>query len=261
MSTSMIVRRSVAVLASAGAAGALALVPAGGAQAQVQAEYAAGGSANAEFVGSGGGDCNLISAPDSDNVLTTPVIFGHGTKHASANLSATFQSSLNLSDQVHVKGHTDTTLTVKRQPNKDLSSFDLTAGGSLKITHTVIPSQCHASGVMGGLIEGALFTEHKKGYFYLTRDTLKPDSETEFILYNEQTDQEVAFEFYAGGASHATSRALLKPGTYAIEETITAVTAGGVQPEAKTAQRSTKVAQTVELNGQFKPLKNKHHRH
>jgi len=259
MSTSMYVRRSVAVLAGAGAAAAL--VPAGVAQAQVQAVYAAGGSANAAFVGSGGGDCTLISAPDSDNVLSTPVQFTHGTKHASANLSATFQNSLNLGDKVHVKGHTDSTLTVKRQPNRDLSSFDLTAGGSMKITHTVIPSQCHGSGVMGGLIEETLFTEHKKGWFYLTRDTKSPNSESDFTLYNETKGHEVFFDMYAGGASHATSRALLKPGSYAVVDTIAAVTAGGIQLEAKTAQRSTRVTQTVELNGQFKPLKKRNHRH
>jgi hypothetical protein len=261
VSTLMFVRRSVAVLASTGAAAALALIPAGGAHAQVKTEYIGIGQAEASFVGTGGGNCDLSSAPGSNEVEGSPVTFSHGTKHVSADLKATFTNSLNTSDTVTVKGHVDSTLTVKRQPNKDLSSFDLTAGGSVKITHSVIPSQCHGSGLMAGLIEGAIFTEHKKGYFYFTRDTKKPNAETEFILLNEKTDQEVAFDIYIGGASHATSRALLKPGTYALEETITAVTGGGGTLAGKSAQRSTKVTQTAELNGQFKPLKKKHHRH
>jgi hypothetical protein len=258
MPTSTFVRRSMAVLASGGAATALALVPATGAHAQVKAEFLGVGSADASFVGSGGGDCNLTSG-DGD-VTTTPVTFSHGSKTAKVSLNATYTNSLDSSDAVTVKASATTTLTLKRA-HGNLSSFDLATGGKATISHTVAPSQCRASVLIGGGIGEALFTESKKGYLYFTRDT-KQNAFTVFVLINTKTDEPVAEEVFAGDQSHSTSRALRKPGKYELEETETAITAGGGELALKSeSPRTAKVTRTVHLSGQFKPIKKKHHHH
>lgn len=250
MSTSRYVRRSVAVVASVGVTAALTLVPSS-AQAKVAGLYAAAGFASATFVGSGGGSCDLTSAPGSNNVQSPVRHFNHGTKNASADLKATFTNSLDTSDKVTVKGHVDSSLTLKRK-HHDLSAFELTVGGSVKINHTVTGSQCRATGDVVGEM-AVTFTEHKKGFLTVTRDTKKPSSVVELVLENAKTGQEVAFEVYVGGPSHFVSRALLKPGTYRIDEAEAGIVGGALL--TKSAARSTKVAQTVHLSGVFTPKK------
>jgi hypothetical protein len=252
MSTSMIVRRSVAVLASTGVAAALALVPAG-AHASVHGEYAAVGSAEADYVGpTVGGTCALTSGVDDP---VGPIhSFSHGTKHSSVDMAETFTSSDNSSDQVTVKGHVDTSLTLKRKHN-DLSAFELTAGGSISIKHAVPGSVCHANGSVLAVLPELAFTEHKKGWIYLTRDTLKPNSFSELILVSEKTNSAIALDIFAGSASHVTSRALLKPGAYELEETECGLEIGGAGILGKAQVLSQKAAQTIHLQGQFKPVK------
>jgi hypothetical protein len=187
------------------------------------------------------------------------VIFGNGTKHAKVSLKATFTNTLNSSDSVTVKGSASTTLTLERK-HGDLSSFDLSTGGSATISHTVAPSQCRASALIGGGVEEALFTESKKGYLYVTRDTKKNNSLAIYVIIDMKTDVPVAEEIFEGGQSHSTSRALLKPGRYALEETETAITAGGGELALKAGTpRTSKVTQTVHLSGEFKPLTHHHH--
>jgi hypothetical protein len=251
MTTSRFVRRSVAVLASAGATVSLALIPAGGAHAAVHGMYAAFGDAEANFSGSGGGDCNL-SAGDS-SALSPVHHFTHGTKHSSVDLDATFTNSLDSSDSVRVKGHADTALTLHRKRG-DLTSFALAAGGKLAVQHSTSGSQCVGSGSVGAetVVD---FSEHHKGYLYLTRDTKKPNSFSTYFLINVDTDKLVTVSFFEGGQSHSTSRALLKPGRYELAETELGVSIGEGGILAKSSGRDSKAKLTVNLTGEFKPSK------
>jgi hypothetical protein len=255
MSTARYVQRSVAVLASAGATAALTLLPATGAHASVAGMYAAAAVADASFQGSGGGDCTLTSASGSDDVQSSIKNFNHGTKHASATGKATFTNTLNSSDKVTVKTHVDSAMTLRKKHN-DLSVFDLTVGGSVVVNHTVTGSQCRGSGEAIG--ETAVnFTEHKKGWLTLTRDTKKPNSFVEFIIVNAKNGQPVTLEIYQGDKSHSVSRALLKPGHYAIAQGIAGITAGGggIFAKAQSQSRSARVAQTIHIRAEFAPLK------
>ena len=246
------VHRSVALLASAGATAALTLSPLAGADAAVHAEYAATGSAQASYVGpTSGGSCDLTSG------VSNPVgqirSFSNGTRHSSVDLSATFTSSDNSSDTTKVKGHADTSLTLERKGG-DLASFAVSAGGSLTVKHAVAGSACQGSGEVVANLPQLVFTEHKKGWLYLTRSTKKPNSFTEFILVNEATMSAVSLDVFQGAASHVTSRALLKPGTYLIEQTLAGIAIGSAGL-LKSATLTKTVAQTVHLQGQFKPVK------
>jgi hypothetical protein len=245
------VQRSVALLASAGATAALALLPAG-AHANTQAEYAAVGNAHANYIGpTSGGSCALTSGTDDPfgHVYT----FRHGTKRSSVNLSATFTSSDNGSDQTKVKGHIDTSLTVKRKHN-DLSGFAMTAGGTLGVSHTRAGSACEATGSMLAELPELQFTEHKKGTLTITRDTKKPNSFTQLILVNESSDEAVALDVFQGTKSHVVSTATLKPGVYDLEETEIGLAIGNAGI-FKSSTLSSRATQTVHLQGQFKPAK------
>lgn len=253
MSTRRQLHRSVALLASAGATAALTLVPASGAHAAVAGLYAAAAASNAEFVGSGGGTCDLTSAPGSDDVTSGIRHFSHGTKHASADLKATYTNSLDTADKVTVKGHVDSSMTLKKKHN-DLSAFELTVGGSVQINHTITGSQCQGSGEVLGETQVS-FTEHKKGVLSLTRDTQKPNSLIELVIENAKTGQAVAFTVFEGSHSHAVSKAVLKPGTYVIAEGFAGIVAGESGIPLKSARLSTKVAQTIDIHGVFAPKK------
>lgn len=245
--------RSVALLASAGATAALTLAPAAGAHASVKAEYAAAGQSEATYRGpTSGGNCDLSSG-ESDPVGQIHTNFSHGTKHSSVDLSATFTSSDNSADQVKAKGHIDTSMTLKRK-HGDLSAFAITAGGSLSVTHTMAGSACVGRASVVAEVPQVLFTETKKGYLYITRDTKKPNSFSELILINLKTNSLVALDVFSGTKSHVTSRALLKPGNYEIEESGAGLAIGNAGI-FKSAALSKKAAQTVHLQGQFKPVK------
>jgi hypothetical protein len=250
MTMSTLIRRSGAVLTSTCAAAALTLLTPVGAQAAVHGQYEAFGSANADYTGPTiGGDCNLSSAPGSDQVETATTSFTHGTRHKALNLDATFASSDNSADTVRIRGHVSSDLTIKRK-HKDLTSFDLGVGGSVKITHSMSGSACRGSGAV--VAETSIvFTEHHKGYFYFTRDTKKPNSVSEFILVNLKTNKLVTLDFYEGSKSHQTSRALLKPGKYAVELAEAGIVGGQLGLAAK-SQLSAKVARTIHLQGEFK---------
>lgn len=251
MTTTRLVHRTVATLASAGAAAALTLIPAGGAHAAVHGMYAAFGSANAQYTGTSGGTCAL-SAGD-DNPESSVQTFNHGTRHASVHLDATFTNSLNSGDAVRLEGHAASTLTLHRH-HGDLTQFALAVGGSISIQHSVPSSECQGSGSVGG--ETAVqFSEHKSGYFYFTRDTKKPNSFSEYFLINTDTGKLVSLDFFEGGRSHETSRARLKPGNYAIENNQLGVSVGEGGLLARSAPRETKVKLTVSLTGEFKPSK------
>src|ERR1700710_2039517 len=112
MTTPRLVHRSVAVVASAGATAALALLPAGGAHAAVHGMYAAIGNSNVQYTGTGvGGGCTLSSgAASSQSKIFKPT---HGTRRASVNLNATYTSNLVPTDVVRVKGHIDSRLILR----------------------------------------------------------------------------------------------------------------------------------------------------
>lgn len=251
MTSTTFLRRSVAVLASAGTTAALALLPSASAHASVAGLYAAAGNAGASYTGTGGGTCTLTSGSSSTE---SPVKhFSKGTKSASADLNATFTNSLDSSDQVQVKGHVDSTLTLHKKHN-DLTYYQLTVGGTVSINHTTTGSDCRGEGDVLGEAQ-VTFTEHKKGWFYFTRTTKQAHSLVEFVLINVKTDQVVSLDVFQGDHSSTTSRALLKPGTYEIEQNEAGITAGGVGVFAKAGPKSTKVKQTITLTGQFKPIK------
>jgi hypothetical protein len=247
-----ILHRSLATVASAGAAASLALIPATGAHAAVHADYVAVGSSDVSVVGSAGNTCDLTSGDDS--ATSSPALFGHGTKRRSVDLKATYTDSLNTTDKVTVKGHVDSSLTITKKHN-DLSSFDLVADGSMKVTHTVAGSLCQGSGIMGAGVNELRFTEKKKGWFSVTRNVKAPSSIAIYVLVDLDKGNAIALEEYQGGQSHFTSRALLKPGHYALEETEVGISIGGAGLFAKNAPLSAKIKKTLELQGQFKPLK------
>jgi hypothetical protein len=252
MKMNTFMRRSGALLTTAGVAAALTMLTPVAADAAVHAQFAARGSANVDYTGpTVGGSCDLTSAPGSDDIETSIASFTHGTRHKAVNMDATFASSDNAADTVRVRGHVSADFTVKRK-HKDLTSFDLGVGGSVKITHSVSGSHCSGSGVVLG--EMAIqFTEHHKGYFYLTRDTKKPGSVSAFAMINAQTGKLVTLDVFEGSKSHQTSRALLKPGKYVVEIAEAGIQAGPGGIILKSAQGlSAKVARTIHLQGEFK---------
>ena len=250
MKTNTFLRRSGAVLTSAGVAAALTLMTPLAANAAVQAQFAAQGSADASYNGpTVGGTCEL-SDGDSDT-QSSIAMFTHGTKHRSVNLDATFASSDNAADTVRVRGHVNADFTVRKK-NRDLRSFELAVGGSIKVTHALGGSACDGS----GFVDGAFilqFTEHHKGFFYLTRDTQKTGSVAELVLINLKNGKLVTLDIYAGGKSHSVSRALLKPGKYAVQIAQAGITTGTAGIILKSGQPvSAKVARTIHLQGEFK---------
>jgi hypothetical protein len=245
-------RRTGVVVTSAAVAAGLTLLSPVAAQASVQADFGAAANANADYTGPTlGGTCTLSSAPGTDNVSSSTATFGHGTRNRSVDLDATFASSDNPADTVRVRGHVSSTLTMRKK-NRDLTSFDMATGGSVKVTHAVTNSNCAGSGVVLGEMQMA-FTEHHKGWFYLTRDTKKPGSVTEFALVNLKSGKLVTLDFFAGTQSHSTSRALLKPGRYGFEIGVEAIEGGTQGITLKTAQpRTSKIAKTLTVHGEFK---------
>jgi type 1 fimbria pilin len=255
MTTSRLVRRSVAVFAATGAAAALSFVPAGSAQADVAGLYAAIGSSNVNYTGTTvGGECTL-AVPDSDSVESPIRHFSHGTRAASVNLDATYTSSDNPSDTVRVKGHVDSTLTLKKH-NRDLQSFALGVGGTVSVHHSLSGSLCSAQGTVAAVTQ-VTFTEHKKGWLTITRDTRKPNSVVELVLVNLKTQKLVTFDIFSGSQSHETSRALLKPGKYELVQTEAGISAGqnGIFLKSGVAPRAARAKLTIHLSGEFKPVK------
>ena len=254
MTTSRLVRRSVAAFAATGAAAALAFVPAGSAQADVAGLYGAIGSADASYTGPTVGGACTVAVPGSDSVDSPVKHFSHGTRAASVNLDATFISSDNPADTTRVKGHVDSTLTLKKH-NKDLQSFALGVGGTVSVHHAVSGSLCSAQGTVAGVTQ-VTFTEHKKGWFTLTRDTKKPNSVAEVALINVKTQKIVSFDIFVGSQSHQTSRALLKPGHYELVQTEAGITAGDSGIFLKSgAPRTAKAKLSIHISGSFKPVK------
>jgi hypothetical protein len=250
MKKNAFLRRSGVVLTTAGVTAALTLGLPLAANAAVHAQFAAAASANADYTGPTIGGTCLLSSGD-DGTESSIATFTHGTKHRSVNLDATFASSDNAADTVRVRGHLNTDLTIRKQ-GKDLKSFDFAAGGSVKINHALSGSSCAGSGTVIG--EMAIeFTEHHKGYFYLTRTTKKPGSIAVFALVNLENGKLVTLDLFQGTRSKSTSRALLKPGHYGVELSEIGISAGtgGIilkSPEA----RSAKVARTIHLLAEFK---------
>jgi hypothetical protein len=245
------IRRSGAVLTSAGVAAALTLFTPVTANAAVHAMYGAFGQADENYVGpTVGGTCDLSSGDDS--VDSSVAHFTHGTKHRSLNLDAAFTSSDSTSDTVRVKGHLASKLTLHRK-HKDLTSFTLGVGGKLGVHHSVGGSACSGSGSLLAETQ-AVFTEHKKGWFYLTHDVKKPNSVIQLEMINVNTDKLVTLDFYAGDQSQLTTRTKLKPGRYAIlAEAGMTVGASGVILAKGTSAQKTKMSTTIV--GTFKPAK------
>jgi hypothetical protein len=151
----------------------------------------------------------------------------------------------------------DTKLTLERK-GRDLRSFELAAGGRLKVTHGISGSSCTAQGSLGGITQ-TVFTEHKKGWLYITRETHKPNSATIAFVLDMKKEKLLTLDYFQGGKSHATSRVLLKPGKYALYQAQVGLTTGttGIFT-AKGSPLAAKVKLTTTLSGEFKPIKKKH---
>jgi hypothetical protein len=250
MKKNTFLRRSGVVLTTAGVTAALTLGLPLAANAAVQAQFAAQGSASADYNGPTIGGTCLLSDGD-DGAESSIAEFTHGTKHRSANLDATFASSDNAADTVRVRGHVAADFTVRKK-HRDLMAFELAVGGSVKVTHALGGSACDGSGFVAGafILE---FTEHHKGYLYVTRDTRKEGSIAEFVLINLKNGKLVTLDIYTGGKSHEVSRALLKPGKYAVEIAEAGLTTGTSGIILKSgAPVSAKIARSIHLSGEFK---------
>lgn len=251
MTTSPLLHRTLAVLASGGAAAALTLIPYSAAHAQVSANFEAVGEASARYTGSvSGGDCTLTSG--SDSVTSTPVAFHHGTKTRSVKLNATFTNNQNSGDTVQVKGKVNSSLTMKRKGG-DLSSLDLAAGGSITFSHSIIGSECSPSGEMFGAIPLAKFTEHKKGTLTLTYNASQAGALVEFVVVNQVNGAAVVVAADVGTHMKGSATATLKPGKYEIGETEVGIIAGSIF--AKRAQPIQKTKLNVGAQLTFQPAK------
>jgi len=235
-------------------AAAVAWLPAGSAQANVAATYQASGNSFVDYTGTDpAGDC-LLTPGDNASPTSSEKQFRDGTRRASVSLDTHYTNSVDSTDTAHVKGHLDTKLTVDKR-HRDLKSFELGAGGSLKIIHSVLNSDCTASGSVVGVAD-ITFTEHHKGWFYLTRDTGKPNSEVFFVLENAKNGNVKTLDIFVGDKSHATSRALLRPGKYRLVELAAGLTlneSGGFLKSGGTRDRAVSLTTTVQ--GEFKRKK------
>jgi hypothetical protein len=251
MTKSTLIRRSAAVLTSAGVAAALTLLTPVNANAAVHGMYGAIGQANADYDGPTiGGDCLLTDGDDSTS--SSVANFSDGTKRRGVNLDATFTSTDSINDRVRVRGHLDSKLTLNKK-HKDLQSFEMAVGGTVKVNHSISGSACDASGAVLAETQ-TVFTEHKKGWFYLTHDVRKPNSVIEVELVNVDNGKIVSLHVYLGDHSHATSRAKLKPGRYGVLA-VAGVTVGnniGIGL-AKPSLRS-KANLTTTITGKFKAI-------
>lgn len=252
MSKHTLARRSGAAVTAAAAAAALTLLSPVSSDAAVNSMFAAEGSADATYTGpTVGGTCDLTSAPGSDSPESSIATFTHGTKHRSVDMDATFASSDNPADTVRVRGHAEADFSIDKA-GKDLKSFALAVGASVRITHSQGGSSCDGEGFSGGAFN-LQFTEHHKGHLFLTRDTKKPGSVSEFVLFNATSGKLVTLDLYSGTKSHSTSRALLKPGTYVVEFAQAGISTGTEGIILKSGQPvSRKVARTIHLSGVFK---------
>lgn len=255
MAMSTFLRRSGALVTGVGVTAALTLLSPPNAQAAVHGQYGAMGGAYAQYVGpTVGGLCNLTSAPGSDNVTSSIADFTHGTRKRSIKLNAQYTASDNPSDTTRVKGHIDSKMTIEKR-HRDLKSFELTADGKLSISHSIAGSSCSASGRVVAATQ-VVFSEHHKGWFYLTHDTRKPNSVVTSVLVNAKNGKIVTLAFFEGTRSHATSRALIKPGKYVLLETQVGLAIGqnGIIL-AKGASTAKKVHHNLSVSGEFKRLK------
>ncbi|HET8664303.1 MAG TPA: hypothetical protein VFM08_08315 [Nocardioides sp.] len=251
MATSTLARRSGAAVTGAAVAAALTLLTPVPAHAQVATQFAAQGSASADYTGaSPTGTCD-VTVPDADEVTSGIATFSRGTKHRSMDLDATFASSDNPADTVRVRAHSGADLTIKKK-NRDLKAFDLAVGGSVKITHSMANSSCQGQGFAGAIFQ-IKFTEHHKGRLFLTRDTTKRHSISEFLLLNADNGKLVTLDLFSGDQSHATFRAKLKPGKYIVQFAVAGISTGTEGIVLKSgAPVSAKIARTVHLSGLFK---------
>jgi hypothetical protein len=257
MNSSLLFRRSVAVLASAGATTALALIPSTAAHASVKAEFVAEGEASAQYVGpTVGGTCTKTSGNQQSN--SSGVTFHHGTKRQSVNLGATFTSSDNSADQVKVKGHVKSALTIKRK-HGDLSSLDFSADAAVTVSNTVSGSACRGSGETFAMIPLMSFTEAKKGKLNVSFTTSKPNALIEFIVFSYKTEEPIMEVVNVGDRTQGTSQMTLKPGKYAIAETQIGAFSGSIA--GKSASLSHKTSRTVEVTASFTPKTHHHHHH
>jgi len=248
MPTTTSLRHGAAGLATAGAL-ALTMLP-GAAHAGVITQYAAFASSESQYTGSTTGvTCDLSAG--SDNELSGIAKFAHGTKRRSVTLRSTYTRSDDSTDRVKVRGHLDSSMTLRRA-GRDLRSFALTAGGSLSVSHAISGSSCDVQARVAAGTEGFRFTEHHGGWLYLTRDTRKPDSFMSYELINAKSGHVLAFETFQGTKSHQVSRTRLKPGTYRLEQIQVGLFVGQTFGILKSAPLTRTASQTLHLSGVFK---------
>ena len=252
MSMHFLTRRSGAIITAATVAAALTLLTPVTANAAVHSMYGAIGQADANYNGPTiGGDCLLTDGDDSTS--SSVANFSDGTKHRAVNLDATFTSTDSVSDSVRVRGHLDSRLTLNKK-HRDLRSFEMAVGGSVKVNHSIGGSACQATGAVLAETQ-TVFTEHKKGWFYLTHDVRKPNSVIEVELVNVDTNKIVSLQVYLGDHSHMTSRAKLKPGRYGVLALSGVSVGNNIGIGLAKASLRSKATLTTTISGVFKPIK------
>jgi hypothetical protein len=204
MSSSSRLRRLLAASACGGLAAGLAWLPADPASAQVQFQFAARASAEVSS------SCTLTSG-DADVTSQTPILT-HGKENRSVAMDATFTATGDSTDTVHATGHISGTAAIsKKGPN--LSRGTVTGSGAVALHNSKGSStDCDPDATVSSTVE-MLFTEGAKGWLYVQRSTVSKAAVSEVIVQSS-SGRAVVFELYQGGASKASTRAFVKPGTF-----------------------------------------------
>jgi hypothetical protein len=249
MSTSRLFRRPAALVGGAGIIVALALVPAGSANAQVQGGFGVSAMASVKYTGTGaGGTCTLTSPTGSNNPSSTgKVLKDAGTAVRSVTLDAQYTNSLDSGDKTRIKGDYSAKTTLVKHSG-DLASFTVSGKGKLTVSHSSLAgSDCQGAGQALAFTE-VLFTEHKAGHLTLTRATVK-SAASMALVENLKTNQELAFDAFQGDQSHAVGKVAVKPGNYAliIQNGITVGGASSIPFKRASASRTTKLTSGVNL--------------
>jgi hypothetical protein len=206
----------------------LAWLPAGPAAASTLAEFGVSGTASTSV------SCTLTSGTASSS--STTGLFHHGRKSRSTAFDATFTNTGDSSDTVHASGHITGTFTLRKR-GSDLGRAGLTGSGAIALDSAQGASTaCGPRATMTSAAE-MQFTEHHSGWLYVERSTMSKPSLAEVAVQASGSGQPILFDLYQGGASHASTRGFVKPGTYGAAMVV-GLTAGDAGIFTKAVPRS-----------------------
>ncbi len=213
--------RAIAVTASAGLVGVLAMLPSGSAFALVSGSFEAAGSASSS--GTSGNTCTVVAGSSSSSSPTKAVV--GGKVQASTNLNATFQSNTDTNDVTTVSGHYTGVVNAVKS-HGDLSRLTLTGTGTVSIQRAEgSASHCRTTADVAAEIEPLTFSESHAGWFLVHRGGTAKSQIVELEVENAATSNGIV-EIYEGGASSADGRGFAVPGTYNALAVVGAVSAG-----------------------------------